>query len=55
MNIFKKFFGGEKDKTKSNLTDEENEIFIKNQSKIPRDKEVILKIKSRYFKIRELG
>jgi hypothetical protein len=55
MEIFKKILGGKKDKTKSNLTDEEKEIFIRNQSKIPRDKEVIFKIKNRYFKVKELG
>jgi hypothetical protein len=42
-------------KPKSNLTDEEKEIFIQNQSKIPRDKEAIFKIKNRYFKVKELG
>lgn len=55
MEIFKNIFGGKKDKTKSNLTNEEKEIFIRNQSKIPRDKEVIIKIRNKYFRVRELG
>ena len=57
MKILKLFeiFWRQKDKPKSNLTNEEKEFFIRNQNKIPRDKEIIFKIKNKYFRVRELG
>ena len=57
MKILKLFeiFWRQKDKPKSNLTNEETEFFIQNQNKIPRDKEIIFKIKNKYFRVRELG
>lgn len=42
-------------KNKSPLTDKEKLIFIKNQNKVSRDEEVIIKISDKYFKVKELG
>ncbi len=56
MNIFKKFFGGKKNKPKIVLTPDELRDLISLSDKIPTNGEkVVLKLGDNYFKVREVG